>query len=111
MKTTNGRAFDILMTLSGLTETGRLGYAIAKNRRIIETELTEFIDMRNQVIRKHAVDGQLTPEAAEEANKEIAEIIDLPCDFKPYTIALEDFIGGGLTAEQMYLLDFMVEVE
>lgn len=111
MKTTNGQAFDILVTLSGLAETGRLGYAIAKNRRVIETELTEFIAIRNRAIQSRAVDGVLSPEAAEEANKEISEFVNLPCDFPVYTVPLDIFVGGGLTADQMYLLDFMVEVE
>lgn len=112
MKTTNGNAFGILLALAACAnETGRLGYAIAKQRRIIETELTEFINLRNAAIRRHcAEDGQLSEAAAAEANREIREYLDIPCEFAVVSVPADVFIGGTLTADQMYLLDFMVEV-
>lgn len=110
MKTTNGKAFEILVTLAALQETGRLGYAIAKQRRIIETELKEFIDIRNRAIMAHMTDGKMSEDGAAAANAEIADVIDMPCEFAVYSVPEEVFTSGGLTAPQMYQLDFMVEV-
>lgn len=112
MTTTNGKAFEILMTLAALEETGRLGFAIAKQRRLIETELQEFIERRNQAIRDHMdADGTMSPEGIAAANEDIRDYIDLPCDFPVYHVTEDVFTSGGLTAAQMYELDFMVEVQ
>lgn len=111
METTNGKAFEILLTLAALEETGRLGYAIAKQRRVIETELKEFIEIRNRAIMTHMAGGEMSEDGAAAANAEIAEVIDMPCVFAVYTIPEDVFTSGGLTAQQMYQLDFMVEEE
>lgn len=109
MKTTNGQAFGILSVLTEAKETGKLGYALAKQRRLVETELKEFIDIRNKAIQENVADGKLTEAGAAKANATIAEIIDLPCEFPVYMISEDVFTSGGLTSEQMYTLDFMVE--
>jgi len=109
MKTTNGNAFQILTVLSNLTETGRLGFAIAKQRRIIEAELREFIDIRNKAITDNAKDGTLTADGAVLANQTIAQYIDLPCEFRVVPVDEETFTGGGLNSAQMYDLSFMTE--
>jgi len=111
MKTTNGKAFEILVTIAALQETGRLGYAIAKQRRLIETELQEFINLRNRAIMAHMTDGKMTEDGAAAANSEIADVIDMPCEFAVYAVPEDVFTSGGLTAQQMYQLDFMVEAE
>lgn len=110
MKTTNGKAFEILVTLSALEETGRLGYAIAKQRRLIETELQEFIDLRNKAIRDHVdADGKMSPEGIAAANEDIRDVVGMSCEIPVYHIPEDVFVSGGLTSAQMYELDFMVE--
>lgn len=107
---TNGEAYQALVTLSECKETGRLGYALAKQRRLIETEIKEFIDLRNKAISDHLEDGTMTEEGAAAANAEIAEYIDLPCEVRIVSVPEDVFTSGGLTSDQMYILDFMVEV-
>lgn len=109
MKTTNGKAFEILMCLANARESGRLGYAIAKQRRLIETEIQEFLAVRNKAIASNMTDGSMTEDGAAAANEEIREVVDIPCDFPVCSVPLEVFTGGGLTSDQMYALDFMVE--
>ena len=106
---TNGEAFQILTVLASANETGRLGYAIAKQRRLIEAELKEFIDIRNKAISDHMDGDTMTEDGAAAANAEIAEYIDLPCEFRVVTVPEDVFVGGTLTSDQMYILDFMVE--
>lgn len=109
MKTTNGKAFEILTCLANTVETGRLGYALAKQRRYIETELTEFINVRNNAIMKNMVDGVLSDVGAAQANKEIEEYVNMPCEFPVYEIDVDTMVSGGLRANEMFILDFMVK--
>ena len=48
-------AFNLLTFLNGIATkcTGKLGYAVARNIRILNTELTEFQNARNELIRKY----------------------------------------------------------
>lgn len=114
MKMKNEEAFNALQTIASTKETGRLGYALAKTRRKMETELAEYINIRNGIIQKHAVveggEMRITAPAAAEANKELAEYAGLLCEFEPCRVDEETFTGGGLTSADMYVLDFMVEV-
>jgi len=111
LKTTNGKAFEILLALASAKETGRLGFAIAKQRRLIEAELTEFITIRNNAISSNSADGMLTADGAAAANAEIAGYLDMPCEFPVYSVSFDVFTGGDLASDQMYLLDFMVEAQ
>ena len=108
MKTTNGKAFEILATLATATETGKLGYALAKQRRYIEDELKEFIEIRDKAIQDHSTGGKMTPEDVAAANTDIAEYIDLSCEFRVYAVDEDVFVSGGLNSAQMYVLGFMV---
>ena len=53
MKMTNIEAYENLARMRNLTETGKLGYAIAKNMRKIQTEIQEYIDKRDGAANKH----------------------------------------------------------
>jgi len=110
MKLTNGQAFEILTMLAASKETGKLGFALAKQRRYIETELTEFINIRNAIVREHtAEDGRLYPDQIADANKELSEYLDLPCDFPVVHVDEDTFTSGTLTAVEMFKLFFMTE--
>lgn len=110
---TNGEAFEALVCLQQTAETGVLGYALAKNRRRLSQELAEYMEARDAIINKYAIDGdkgrEIPAHALAAANKELAEYTALPCKVEPYTVPLSVFTGGGLTSAQMYTLDFIVE--
>lgn len=110
---TNAQAYEVLMTITQTQETGLLGYALAKNRRRIEAELATYLETRQEIINKYAVDGEegryIPEDRLMDANAELLPFNALPCEFEPYTVSPEVFTGGGLTSEQMYTLDFMVK--
>lgn len=112
----NNEAFAALLTLEQLNETGKLGYAIAKTRRKLKDELTEYITERDNIIHKYSVLNQegesiLTNDLVQQANMELAPFNELDCTFEPVQIDIETFVSGKLTAQDMYILDFMVKEE
>lgn len=109
---TNGEAFEILSMLAKSAETGKLGFALAKQRRYLETELTEFIDIRNEIIQRHtADDGKIYPDQVRDANDELREYVDIPCSFEVVHVDEDTFTSGNLTAADMFKLYFMTEEE
>lgn len=111
---TNGVAFQMLTALdAAANETGMLGFAIAKNRRKIKNELEEYIERRNEIIQAHTSLNEsgspcITEEDAATANAELAPYIAMECIIDVSQIPEDVFYSGGLTAQQMYDLDFMV---
>ena len=48
-------AYNLLNFLNNISKKciGKLGYAVARNIRVLNTELTEFQNVRNELIRKY----------------------------------------------------------
>lgn len=114
MKITNIEAFQSVKILSELKERGRLGYAIARNMRKLEDELTEYSEKRNELIRAYGSpkgDGEYEiPNANMESFfNEMNEYNDIAFEFQPQTVSADVFCSGSLTSDQMYILDWMVE--
>lgn len=114
-RVTNGNAFDMLVALEGAAnECGQLGFAIAKNRRIIKAELEEYIKKRDEIILKYATkdnNGQLLIDDSSSitANAELSPYSAMECEVKILKVPESVFCGGTLTSEQMFNLDFMVK--
>ena len=113
MKITNIEAFQSVQTLSALKERGKLGYAIARNMRKLEEELTEYTERRNELIKAYGSptgDGEYQIPAANMGAffKEMDEYNEIEFEFQPHTVTEDVFCSGSLTSDQMYILDWMV---
>ena len=53
MLLTNGKMLESLGILANIEEPGKLGYACARNRRILLTECKEFMDKRDELLAKY----------------------------------------------------------
>ena len=114
MKMTNMEAWVCLQMMGGIKESGKLGFAIAKNMRRLADELVEYDARRNDAIQKYGIpmgDGRFnfTPENAEKFGNEMAEYDSIEFEFDPMRVSDEVFCSGGLTSDQMYTLMWMVE--
>ncbi|MCD8322387.1 MAG: hypothetical protein LUC89_05825 [Oscillospiraceae bacterium] len=113
MKMTNAQMTDALDVLSRAEETGKLGYAIARNRRKLADAAKEYTDIRDKLLTEYGEpldDGKvLIPTekvAAFQAGLDDYAGIEHEVDIM--TVALDVFTGGGLTSQQMFALDWMV---
>lgn len=98
-----------------------IGYAAARNARLLSTELTEYLNTKNSLIMEYGepqvdADGNETgqvgisadsPKFAEFAAK-LAPIAALEADFEPFTIKYDEAIGV-LTGSELLELDWMFE--
>lgn len=114
MKITNLEAWNFLQSSSEINESGKLGFAIAKNMRKLADELKEYDAKRNELIEKYGTamgDGRfsLTSENASMLQKEMAEYDSIEFEFSPMTVSEEVFYGGSLNSNQMYTLMWMVD--
>lgn len=114
MKLKNSEAFDALHVIIGAKETGKLGFALAKNGRKLSEELVEYNDKRDELLEKYGKNNgggeySLTNEAARKFNDELQVYGSLEIEFEPMTVEEEVFYGGNLTADQMYVLMWMVK--
>lgn len=115
MKMTNIEAFHSVNVMSGLRESGKLGYAIARNMRKLNDELTEYIHIRDELIRKYGTsqgenEYRIPPENTELFVQEMSEYNNIEFEFIPYKIPESLFYSGGMTSDQMYELDWMVDI-
>ena len=114
MQMTNNEAYDALNLLVRLREKGRLGFVIAKNIRILRGEISEYISLRDKLIQEvgtrkddaYVIDN---PESIQKFMDLIKEYDTISFEFTPQQIDEEAFCSGGLTSDQMYALDWMVE--
>lgn len=114
MTMNNGTAYDCLLMMVRLREKGKLGLVIAKNARKLQAELQEYIEKRDEIVKELGVEknGQYVIEGPENVKAfmdRIAEYNSLTFEFQPQTVDDETFCSGGLTSDQMYVLDWMVE--
>lgn len=116
MVITNKDAYDSFIIMGGLRETGKLGYAIAKNMRVIRDAMKEYVDIRDDALKKY---GKLESDGSYSIDMDDYEkYLDAFKEYDyiendvPVTLVDEDtFMSGNLTNDQMYRLDWMVERE
>ena len=114
MTLTNEEMFDPLSVLSQAEETGMLGYAIAVNRRKISSEVTEYANKRDELLRKYGADqrnGQFTmsPNAAAEFFAEFKPYREMTADVSDMQGGAVVFCAGSLNSQHGYALGWMVK--
>lgn len=113
---TNERMLESLVTLSNLEEKGMLGYAIARNRQKIGTEVADYSKKRDELLIEHGIDKgdgkfELPPENAARFFEALRPYSALTVDVPVMQVPPEVFYGGNLTSSQMFILDWMVKDE
>ncbi len=94
--------------------TGKLGYAIAKNKRKISAELTEYTDKKNEAIKTHGKDlgdGRIGVTSADEliaVNNDLKDIGQEEITVDILTVDEKELEDSGLTAKQMEGLFWMI---
>lgn len=114
MKLTNAQMFDSLQVLSQVEEEGVLGFAIARNRRKLSNELSDYLAKRDELLKTygtHEGDGRytLTPEAAQKFREALQPFADMTTDVAVCQVTADEFCSGTLTSQQMFFLDWMVK--
>lgn len=115
MKMTNEKMYNSLTILSSLKENGKLGYAIARNRRKIEAEIIEYSKIRGEALAKYGSliedtnQYRLSGENLAKYNEEMAQYKDIECEIDVMQVSLDEFLSGNLDSNQMYALDWMVD--
>lgn len=113
MKFTNFKLMEYKNVLARLEERGKLGYAIARNLRIITDAVSDYCCAHDKIIMDHAdlqSDGtyKIRDNELYEANKEIEEVGSIELDLPLITVDENTFCSGNLTSQDMYVLDWMV---
>lgn len=113
MKMSNEKMLESALILAGLNECGMLGYAIARNRRILSEEVQDYSRKRDELLREFGQDVgggkyELQPENAAKFFDALKPYSELTADVDVMQISPEIFCGGNLTSGQMYVLDWMV---
>ena len=114
MKFTNAKAYDALLALLSVSETGRLGYAIAKNARKIRDEIQEYINKREGAVSEYGSDNGngayvIKPDDIERCLAEFEDLNDIECDIDIMTVDTNTFCSGNLTSNDMLALEWMEE--
>ncbi len=98
---------------------GVVGYAIAKNMRMFDDALTEYTNIKNELIKKYGDqndkgDWFIANGTLGYANfsREIKEYNDIEIDIDVMQITQQQLIDSGLMGDTMFVLDsFMVKAE
>lgn len=104
---------EVLSTM--LKEKGVVGYKIARNLRMINDELKEYYELKQELFRKYGTeDGDRIIINKDSENyplfiKEISPLAEQEVNFDFRKISEEELMSSNLTAEQMYLLKDMEE--
>jgi hypothetical protein len=111
---TNAQAFDAVLMLSKLDEKGMLGYAIARNRRLLTAEVQEYSYKRDELLAEFGTDMgngqfQLNAENASRFYEALRPYSELTVDVPVMQIEPEVFYSGNLTSNQMFALEWMVD--
>ena len=110
----NKQMFDSLMILSQAEEKGMLGYAIARNRQKLMSEVQEYTKKRDELLKEHGTDVgngqfQLQPDQAERFFEALKPYDELEVDVQVMQVTPEVFCSGNLTSQMMFTLDWMVK--
>ena len=110
---TNLEAWNCLKVMVDIKESGRLGFAVAKNMRKLSAELVEYDAKRDELIQRYGSpvgEGKFSfsPENAEKFCSEMSEYDGIEFEFEPMKVDEKTFYSGNLTSDQMYALMWMV---
>lgn len=110
----NAQMLESVVVLSQAEEKGMLGYAIARNRQKLITEIQEYSKKRDELLKEHGTDigngqFQLMPENAARFYEALQPYSDLTVDVPVMQVSPEVFCSGNLTSNQMFTLNWMVK--
>lgn len=110
----NIEIFENIQTIQRQNETGKLGYALAKNLRKMTDAAQEYLVERDNALMKFGEDqgnGQfrIPKEKLPEFIMHMSEYDDLESEFQVYHIPEDVFYSGSLNTKDMYTLAWMVE--
>lgn len=113
MKLTYAQMFDSVQVLNQVEEKGVLGFAIARNRRILSAELREYAQKRDELLAEYGTDegnGRFTipVEKVPAFSEALRPYAEMTADVAVIQVDAEAFCGGNLTSSQMFVLEWMV---
>ena len=116
MKLTNAQICASIPVLAQAEEKGMLGFAIARNRRVLSGEVQEYARKRDELLEQYGTreeDGKFTlsAQAAEAFYEALEPFARLEVEVAAMQGTPEVFCGGQLTSSQMYTLNWMVKEE
>ena len=112
MKMTNEEMLQNILLTSRLKETHTLGYAIARNTRLLKETAKEYVDMHDKLIAEFTDPETGRAKISNEVYKErLGEYMDIEHEFTPFKVTEEVFCSGNLTSQQMEKLFWMVDVK
>lgn len=113
MKLTNATMWESIQVLTKIQETGKLGYACARNLRKLMNECREYMEVRDKLLQKYGTSdgtGRYTFEKDQAAvfSKELTEFAAISHDVDVMQVDEETFYSGNLTSKDMFILSWMV---
>jgi hypothetical protein len=94
------------------TLTGRAGYAIMRNERLLRTDYEMLVEMRDKMIRKYAPEGadriMQTDPGFKGFEKEYTDFLQNTVDFEPYTISPEEYDVENVYCEKATAEDYRI---
>lgn len=116
MKLTNQRMDEMTKALDPFLDRNDLiGYAAARNVRLLTSELIEFYKIQDELVRKHGTEDDegnvnISPTHPNWAAfvEEYAPIASMEHDFDPFTISIDE-AKGELSGRELLSIDFMFE--
>jgi len=114
MKMKNATMWESIQTLMGTQETGKLGYACARNLRKLMGECREYMEVRDRLMTEYGnSEGNGKFSFDEEKGKAFADAIRefavIEHDVDVFQVSEEVFCSGNLTTKEMYALAWMVK--
>ena len=114
MKLSNSEMWDALQVLSQTKETGKLGYACARNLRKLLEESREYMETRDTLLRKYGADQgngkyNIPPEKVADFTSELNEYGKIEHEVDVMQVSEDVFCSGSFTTKEMYTLSWMVK--
>ena len=117
MELKNYEMFNHLLNLQKVSSkvTGKLGYAVSRNIRKIQQEVIEFEKIRNELVVKFGEkqeNGDFVISKDSDGYTEFVNTIQeygtISHNVEIFTVLPDEVCESNLTAEEMLLLDFMI---
>ena len=110
MTMTNEEMGGYIETLSKLKERGKLGYAIARNLRLLRTNATEYLTEKARGFKEYGKQqGSIIRVAPDDYMREMGDIPSISHEVEVYQVDEETFTSGSLDSVQMESLLWMVQ--
>ncbi len=99
MKITNGAMLDVIMVLNKFANVGgKLGYAIARTKRLITDNLSDFNTLKDELVVKYGQQNDqgnyyVDPQSENYADfiREITPLLDISVDIDIYKVPKDEF--------------------